>query len=223
MAEINIKEEYDKQNSFGVLEKIIEQAFNVFSLKFAQGGIIADNEYAFQFELGIILKQLGQLYEFKPEDKFDIKFESNHIFQQKSAKSQTKKARIDIYINYKLHGFKNVQAAIELKFLKKENKNEPLSRYDVFTDISNLESYKEDGIEICYFLLITNHNHYVDQEKYSKYTCDFDFRHGKSYKAGNILSYRTRNSTKKDLVLKQNYNFDWLSYNNQLYFLKVKI
>lgn len=219
---MDLKEQYEKQNSQGVLEQIIEQAFNLFSLKLAKGGIIADNEYAFQFELGIILKTLGKLYEFKPEDKFDIKFESNIILPDASSKSQTKRARMDIYITYKQHGFKDVQGAIELKFLKKANKDGPRNRYKVFLDISNLESYKNDGIECCYFLLITDNLHYVSQQKYSKNTSDFDFRHGQSYKANSTLSYRTKNSTKKDLVLKQDYNFYWENYHS-LNFLRIKI
>ena len=219
---MDIKERHDKQNSEGVLEQIIEQAFNLFSLKLAKGGIVADNEYAFQFELGIILKQLGQLYEFNPEDKFEIKFESNIDLPNPTSKSQTKKARIDIYINYNQYNFRNVQAAIELKFLKKESTMGPGSRYSVFTDISNLESYKKEGIEICYFLLITNHEHYVNQEKYSNDTCDFDFRHGKSYVAKTNLSYRTKNSKKKDITLSNDYNFYWEKYGN-MYCLKLKI
>lgn len=222
MQELNLKAEHDKQNSVGVLEQIIKQGFNLFCLKYAKGGIVTKNEYAFQFELGIMLKQLGQLYEFNPEDKFEIRFESNIDLHDSSHKSKTKKARIDIYINYKQHNFRDVEAAVELKFLKKENTNEPQSRYNVFTDISNLESYKRKGIEVCYLLLVTDNEHYVSQEKYSKNTCDFDFREDKSYIANTPLSYRTKKSTKNDITLSKDYHFKWHEYGG-LYFLMIKI
>lgn len=222
MQELDLKAEHDKQNSVGVLEQIIEQGFNLFCLKYAKGGIVTRNEYSFQFELGVILKQLGQLYEFNPEDKFEIKFESNIELSEISKKSLTNKARIDIFINYKQYKFVDVQAAIELKFLKKESKKEPVSRYDVFADISNLESYKESGIEVCYLLLITDNNHYVNHKKYSKKTSDFDFRQGVTYKSNTVLSYRTEKSKRKDIVLTKDYEFKWLEY-EELSFLKIRI
>ncbi|WP_235841747.1 hypothetical protein [Confluentibacter sediminis] len=206
-----------------ILDELIQQAFKIFANKLANGGIIAENEFAFQFELGTILKTLGQLYEFKLEDKFHLEFETNILLNKESSKSKTKKARVDLLIKYKLDN-KTTQAAIELKYFRKKNNREPNNRYDIFTDISNLEYYK-DNIEICYFLLITDHQHYVDKEAYSPDTSDFDVRHGKTYKANTNLSYRTPNKPKKyetDILLTQNYNFKWRTLGD-FYFLILKV
>jgi len=170
------------------------------------------------------LKTLGQLYEFKLEDKFHLEFETNISLNKESSKSKTKQARIDLLIRYELDN-KTIQAAIELKYFRKKNNREPNNRYDIFTDISNLESYKKNNIEICYFLLITDHQHYVDKETYSQDTSDFDVRHGKTYKANTVLSYRTPKKPKKyeaDIILTQDYDFGWKTLGNY-YFLILKV
>jgi hypothetical protein len=109
-----------------------------------------------------------------------------------------------------------------LKFLKKENHREPNSRYDVFEDLSNLELYKQHNIDLCYFILATDHSHYVNQEIYSPDTSDFDFRNGKKYKAGTILKYKTVKPYGEDISLKQDYSFSWDTV-EKYHFLKVKI
>ncbi|MCU4188638.1 hypothetical protein M9Q43_05600 [Flavobacterium sp. HXWNR29] len=204
-----------------VMEDLIQQAFHIFSNKLAYGGIVAKNEFAFQFELGSILKTLGQLYEFNLNDKFHLEFETTIILEEEFVKSNSKKARIDILIIYQLGG-KTTKTAIELKFFKKENHREPNNRYDVFKDIANLESYKRFGIDICYFLLLTDHTHYVNQQKYSTDTADFDFRQGQRYMANTILSYRTPKSYGPEISLSQDYEFKWKTLND-LYFLKLKV
>lgn len=204
-----------------VMEELIQQAFHIFSNKLANGGIVAKNEFAFQFELGSILKTLGQLYEFKLHDKFHLEFETTIILEEECVKSNTKKARIDIFIIYHLNG-KTTRTAIELKFFKKVNHREPNNRYDVFKDIANLESYKRFGIEICYFLLLTDHTHYVNQQNYSADTADFDFREGQKYIANTNLSYRTLKPYGPEISLSQDYEFKWKTLND-LYFLKLKV
>ena len=204
-----------------IIEEIIEQAFRLFCNKLAHGGLTANNEIAFQCELGIMLKTLGQLYEFKISDKFQIDFETIVKLDKETIKSKTKNARIDILIKYTLND-KETTAAIELKFFKKANHREPNNRYDVFKDISNLEQYKKNGIDICYFILATDHDHYVTQQVYSKDTADFNFKHGTNYKADTVLSYRTKKPYGEDLKLTQDYEFRWGKVQG-LYFLKVKV
>lgn len=204
-----------------ILEEIIEQAFRLLCFKLGRGGITAHNEISFQCELGILLKTLGQLYEFKQSDKFLIDFETSITLAEKSVKSKSKKARIDMLIKYKLNN-KVTTAAIELKFFKKENHREPNNRYDVFKDISNLEKYKKEHADLCYFILVTDHRHYVHQLEYSKDTSDFDIRLGKGYLAGTRLSYRTKKPYGPDIILSNDYYFSWRSVEN-LYFLKLKI
>jgi hypothetical protein len=82
--------------------------------------------------------------------------------------------------------------------------------------------YKEHGIDLCYFILATDHEHYVNQARYSAETKDFDFRNGKEYRAGSILKYKTNKPYGTDIQLKQDYKFSWDNISD-LYFLKIKL
>lgn len=207
-----------KQNDLKMAEEIIERAYELLIRKLGAGGLCVRNEMAFQIELGSILRVLGNMYEFRPKDKFSLDFECYIDLKEKSNKSGNNKARVDILIRYN-----SVVAAIELKFFKKENHREPNNRYDVFNDLSNLENYKQSGIDLCYFMLGTDHAHYVDPEKiYSQDTGDFDFRDGVRYEANRLLEYRTNKPYGTPICLKQNYSFKWNSINN-LNFLKLKV
>lgn len=210
-----------KENQEQLTEEIIETAYKLLTHKLAFGGLTARNESSFQLEFGHILKTLGQLYEFRLADKFHLEFETYILLNEKSLKSKSNKARVDLLIKYKDDNF-STKAAIELKFFKKENHREPNNRYDVFKDISNLELYKKQDIDICYFILATDHPHYYNQENYSVNTADFDFRNGKIYKCGNVLKYKTDKPYGPDIKLGQDYNFKW-NVLNDIYFLKVKV
>ncbi|MCE7935669.1 MAG: hypothetical protein DYG96_13915 [Chlorobi bacterium CHB2] len=210
-----------KENQIRLTEEIIETAYKLLTHKLAFGGLTARNENAFQLEFGHILKTLGRLYEFRLVDKFHLEFETYVSLNEASIKSKSDKARVDILISYQDNSTVT-KAAFELKFFKKENHREPNNRYDVFKDISNLELYKNHGIDLCYFILATDHSHYYDQSNYSPDTSDFDFRHGKKYKAGTILRYKTERPYGPDLSLKQDHAFLWDNIND-LYFLKLKV
>ena len=210
-----------KTEQIKLTEEIVETAYRLLINKLANGGIQAKNESSFQLELGYILKTLGQLYEFRVVDKFHLEFETYIQLNELSIKSKTERARIDLLIHYK-DDKTTTKAAIELKFFKKENHREPNNRYDVFKDLSNIELYKENGIDLCYFILSTDHSHYVTQENYSADTRDFDFRDGKEYKSGTVLQYRTEKPYGPDLKLNKDYKFTWDKV-NELYFLKIKM
>ena len=210
-----------KDNQIRLTIEIIETAYRLLTHKLAFGGLTAKNEAAFQLEFGHILKTLGQLYEFRHEDKFHLEFETYVSLNEQSIKSKSDRARVDLLINYQDENTKT-KAAIELKFYKKSNHREPNNRYDVFKDISNLELYKEHGIDLCYFILATDHEHYVNQEKYSSDTTDFDFRDNTEYKANSILQYKTAKPYGPYLQLRQDYKFQWDKVND-LYFLKLKV
>ena len=210
-----------KTDQIRLTEEIVETAYRLLINKLANGGIQAKNESSFQLELGYILKTLGQLYEFRVVDKFHLEFETYIQLSEQSIKSKSDKARIDLLINYKDDN-SMTKAAIELKFFKKENHREPNNRYDVFKDLSNLEQYKNNGIDLCYFILSTDHSHYVTQESFSTDTGDFDFRDGREYKSGTVLQYRTEKPYGPDLKLNRDYKFKW-DMVNDLYFLKIKM
>jgi hypothetical protein len=211
----------NKDEQIKLTEEIIETAYKLLTNKLAFGGLKAKNEAAFQLEFGHILKTLGQLYEFRLADKFHLEFETYINLTEKSIKSKSDRARVDILIKYQDEN-SETKTAIELKFFKKENHREPNNRYDVFKDISNLEMYKEHNIDLCYFILATDHLHYVNQENYSIDTSDFDFRDGKTYQANTLLQYKTEKPYGLDLKLKNDYNIEWNNVND-LYFLKLKV
>ncbi|MBW8244713.1 hypothetical protein K1F50_18030 [Muricauda oceani] len=139
-----------------------------------------------------------------------------------SVKSKSKNARVDILMTF---GTENEYAtgAIELKFFKKKNHREPNNRYDIFKDISNLEAYKENGIDINYLFLSTDHSHYVNQKEYSADTKDFDIRKGSRYKSGEVLEYRTAKPYGPPIILKGDYEFDWSEPTDNIYFTKIEI
>lgn len=205
-----------------ILNLLIEQAYTIFSNKLGFGGIKAENEFSFQFEFGSILKALGQLYEFRVEDQFHLEFESGFNFEKDYSRNKSNKGRIDLVINY-LFNSKLTKVAIEIKFFKKENNREPNNRYDAYKDILKLEAYKRQGVEMCYFILITDHDHYVTKQKYSDNTKDFDLGQGKSYKANTVLSYRTNNPNYPDMVLEGNYVFNWQKMAGNYYGLLLRI
>jgi hypothetical protein len=210
-----------KEDQIKLTEEIIETAYRLLIHKLAFGGLTAKNEAAFQLEFGYILKTLGQLYEFRLVDKFNLEFETYINLTEQSIKSKTDRARVDLLIKYQ-DEHSTTKAAIELKFFKKENHREPNNRYDVFKDISNLEIYKQHGIDLCYFILATDHLHYVNQERYSADTGDFDFRNNRIYKAGTMLQYKTKNPYDSDISLRQDYEFKWDNVDD-LYYLKLNV
>lgn len=114
------------------------------------------------------------------------------------------------------------RCAIELKFFKKENHREPNNRYDVFFDLANLEMYKESEIDLCFFMLGTDHEHYVNQKYYSVNTKDFDFKDGSLYRKGTALCYNTSKHYGPDIILKNDYKFLWDKFTS-INFLKVEI
>jgi len=204
-----------------VKEAIVNTAYKLLIHKLAFGGLIAKNEASFQLEFGHILKTIGQLYEFRLTDKFHLEFETYINLTEKSKKSNSYKARVDLLLKYQ-DNQTSTKTAIELKFFKKENHAEPNNRYKVFEDISNLELYKENDIDLCYFILATDHQHYVNQDDYSIDTGDFDFRDKKTYTKGKVLQYRTKTPQGPDITLGQNYAFNW-DVVNDFYFLKLKV
>lgn len=205
------------------LENIINISFGLLEKKIKSGSVISKNETSFQLELGHILKTVGNLYEFSYDEKFHLEMERTIHINTVFDKSKSQKARIDIYLEFGNSEVK-VKSAIELKFFKKENHREPNNRYDVFSDLSNLEKYRENGIDLCYFYLYTNHSHYVNQKNYSLDTRDFDFRDGKGYIANTELIYNTVKPYKEGrIILKNNYSFNWKELRSNLFFLMLKI
>lgn len=210
-----------KQIYIDRLKEIINKSYQILIHKLGNGSLNAQNEASFQLEFAYILKTIGNLYEFNLDDKFHLELESYIKLTEKSPKSRSNQARVDLVAIYKNNDV-SVRCAIELKFFKKENHREPNNRYDVFQDLKNLELYKKHEVDFCYFILGTNHAHYYNQERYSIGTGDFDFRHSKTYQKGKLLKYNTKKPHGGPISLENDYSFYWDSINN-LHFLKVEV
>ncbi len=201
------------------IKRIIDLGFKSLLGKVVGGSIDFDNEASMQMNFGAILKSIGELYEFRPTDKFHIELESRVIFPDAILKSGSSVALIDITMCLgNRHDF--ATGAIELKFFKKSNHREPNNRYDVFSDLKNLEIYRKHFFDVCRFVLLTDHKHYYDQGTYSKNTADFDFRNGKEYRKETPLEYKTKNPYGEPIVLENDYIFSW--ENNLMYGVRNK-
>lgn len=194
------------------IKDIVALGYKTLINKLLGGDIDFDNEASMQMQFGSILKTIGELYQYKHMDKFHIELEGYFNLNQKTIKSKTNIARIDILMCLG-EPYNYATCAIELKYFKSTNKREPNNRYDVFSDIHNLETYRKNNIDLAYFLIITDDKHYHSNDKYSKKTSDFDFRHGSKYEAGTILQYKTDKPYGTPISLHNSYNFEWKEYN----------
>jgi hypothetical protein len=199
------------------LKEIINLGVKVLKNKMSGGVLYFNGEKSMQLHLSVILNTIGKLFENKFDDIFNLELESSFIINQSFEKSGSHKAKIDITLCF---GNKEEYstAAIELKYFKKSNQREPNNRYDVFCDLSNLEKYKMECFDLCYFLILTDHEHYVNQEEYSEDTKDFDFRNGKKYIKNTVLTYNAKRPGRRTestelygppIKLNGNYDFNW--------------
>jgi len=212
-----------ENNLIANMKEIVDFGYRILCEKIEHGNIKIDNEAGLQLQLGFILKNIGQLFEFSKNDKFSVLLETKINLSTNSDKSGTKSARCDIELHLEnVVDNRKVKCAIELKYFKKENHREPNNRYDYFADLSNLEKYKKQGFDVAYMIIGTDHEHYVNQNDYSNDTADFDFRDKKKYTKGSKLEYRTSKPYGSPIVLESNYNFTWNKY-KKFYFMKTEI
>jgi hypothetical protein len=90
----------NKESQKRLTEEIIETAYRLLTKKLALGGLTARNEHSFQLEFGYILKTIGQLYEFRQEEKFHLEFETYITLNETSVKSKSDRARVDLLLKY---------------------------------------------------------------------------------------------------------------------------
>ncbi|WP_420390980.1 hypothetical protein [Marinobacter sp.] len=206
------------------IKQIVEIAYDRLCGKITGQRIAVSNEASLQLQLASILKTLGELYEEAPEERFNIELEKNVSLSSGAfVKSNTGKAKIDIW--FSLENVENGEShacAIELKYFKKANHREPNNRYDVFKDLHNLERYS-GSVDSGFLLVATDHPHYINQEHFSKATEDFDFREGRTYRAGTELVYGTQDPYGPPITLEGSYNFSWRAVETGLSFLFVPV
>lgn len=188
-------------------------SYKLFCNKVNDEMIVIPNEASFQRQLGVIMKQVGQLYEFHPKDRFVINLETPKEISS-TAKSENGKARCDIEIAMYYGTTCKAKALIELKHFRK-NKNEAVTdnRFSVFKDLSNLESYKkaEPFDTICCEMMFTDNINYTKSETSSKINI------GNEVTSPKQIVY----TSNKTIDLENEYTFLWDSYSDNCYFLKI--
>lgn len=167
---------------------------------------------------------LDGIFEGKKGEVFTIELEKPVTLSlSQFGKSGTSKAKIDVWISFEdLETKVKHSCAIELKFFKFVNHREPKNRYDVFSDIQNLEAYGEFA-DLCFLIVATDHHHYINQDSYSPDTADFDFRNGRHYEAETLLTYRTVTPHGPPIWLKNSYDFVWHECADGIHFLKLSV
>ncbi|MGM9794969.1 MAG: hypothetical protein ACI3ZZ_01940 [Candidatus Aphodosoma sp.] len=190
------------------LNKIVDNSYEILCSKIAGGQISIVNEASLQLQFGVILTQLGKLYEFSPEDRFSISLESVQEIKE-TTKSKRGSARCDIML-YFSNNTTTISLAIELKcFLKSKNAETITSnRYSVYKDLENLENYDSNG---GYEVVYTNNENYSNPDSKSK------IPFGDKMKIKKILD------DKHPIELRNEYELHWDSFENKHFFLKVKV
>ncbi|WP_219909339.1 hypothetical protein [Nitrosomonas oligotropha] len=206
------------------LIEIVDFAYLRLREKINGGRICIENEASLQLQLASILKSTGELYECSKNELFSIELEKPVLLSDGCfEKSGTTKAKIDVWVSFEnLETKTKNSCAIELKFFKYVNHREPNNRYDVFSDIQNLEAYGSFA-DLGFLIVATDHHHYINKDRYSDGTADFDFRHGKSYEAGTVLTYKTSRPYGDPITLSNSYSFAWDKCTNGVHFLKLPV
>ena len=192
------------------LKQIVNLSYEILCNKISCGGVQIPNEASLQMQFGVILKQVGQLFEFEKNEHFLIDLETPQEVSL-SPKSGSTHARCDISLKM-VKGKKEVCAAIEIKHFRKD-KNETVTdnRFSVMLDLKNLELYKEqDKNLLCYEIVYTNNVNYTLPGR-SKIELSGNI-------SGNIIY-----TDNKQVDLSNSYNADWDCYEKENnYFLKIE-
>jgi hypothetical protein len=81
------------------LKEIVQISYNLLCNKIADGNICVHNEASFQMHLGVILKQVGHLYEFSKSDRFSVEFET---WREIEGTLKSKKGSARYYVQLKM-------------------------------------------------------------------------------------------------------------------------
>ena len=193
------------------VKEIVEVSYNLLCNQIVGGNVFISNEASLQMQLGLILKQVGHLYEHSKGDRFFVDLE---IWQEieGSLKSKNGRARCDIKI--RMENARDAQeAAIELKFFKHcANEAVTDNRFSILLDLQNLEKYKASNPELLCFEIV-----YTDNENYTKVDNRSKIKITPTI-SGNVESYGGR-----IITLDKTYSSIWDSYEGNHYFLKVDL
>lgn len=190
----------DNESARQRLKFIIDYAYQLFCHQVVGGVIQIENEASMQLHLSNILLQLGRLNVFSADEYFNIELEKKIDLDHETSKSKNKKARVDIWIEFKKGDAMTSASAIELKYLRKSQKKNAAvtdARHSVYKDLENLEQYATQfsDLYICEIVCTDNHN-FVDS-KAEKF----------SISDGTVIStYKGVDSTYDDIILTKHYD-----------------
>ena len=193
------------------LKQIVDLSYKLLCHKIVAESITVHNEASLQMQLGIILKQIGQLYEFSKNDRLTVELEA-WIPIPSTIKSANGRARCDVIIELKSNR-EVKQAAIELKYFK-GGKNEAVTdnRFSLLLDLDNLEQYKKSNPGLlCYEIVYTDNKNYTKPDNRSK------------IKITPTISGNEEEYCGRKIELQQSYSSIWDSYADDHHFLKIDL
>lgn len=191
---------------------IIDLSYKIFQARVVNESIIGlDNEASMQLQLGVILKNVGLLFEWAKDEHFNIYFEKVLTLDEGTTKTPNRTARCDIYIEF-TQGLKMYRVGIELKYLPK-SKGEATTdcRLSILSDVENLENYKTNNhIDKGYAIVYSTNSNYADPYTRS------------NINIGDGVSVTGGKSNYKEIKLTGKYTFHWDSLDPHN-FLKVEV
>ena len=192
------------------MEQIISVSYDILCNKIANGSIIVQNEASLQMQFGVILKQVGQLYEFSDQDHFKIELETLRDIEA-STKSNRGQARCDISLRL-FNDSDSIGAEIELKYFKYDKTQEAVTdnRFSVLMDLENLELYKKREPRLmCYEFVYTDNKNYANPSTTS------------GIKLAPCIT-QSYTYGRKTINLNACYEAEWTAYGEH-YFMKTRI
>ena len=218
------------------LKHIVEESYQILCQQICCGKFTVYNEASLQLQFSVILKSIGQLYEFSRDDHFDIELEENIKLKENTSKSQKGKARCDICImiykgmrrpTYQDESLNtNIEYAkcdIELKCFKaKEGETITDNRFAILEDMENLEHYKQQDTNIIGYEIV-----YTDNKTYPSPNSRSKIKIGEGHRCQGTITYNSHT-----VNIQQEYTFHWDKYSGidvgnsnekDHYFLKVQI
>ena len=193
------------------LKQIINDSYKLLCHKIVSESFIVENEASLQMQLGVILKQIGQLYEFDKNDHFYVELETWQDISSTS-KSNKGRARCDIYLKF-ISDTEEHYAAIELKYFK-YSPNEAVTdnRFSLLSDLENLEQYRANiPALLCYEIVYTDNENYTKLDNRSK------------IKITPTISGNTEPYIGRTITLQKTYSSIWDSYSKKHHFLKIDL
>lgn len=141
------------------IREIVSISIDIFLNRAALGDIKFENEASMQLQLGVIMQNVGKLFEFSKEDHFTISLEHIETISP-TQKSPAGKARCDIWIELTANGQKT-RCAIELKYFPKQNSETiTMNRFSILKDLENIEHY--ESADMGYQIVYTDNKNYTD-------------------------------------------------------------